>query len=134
MNMKLKQLIMAFVACAFVATAFAAEMPTDPIGGKPPAGTKQSVKDLDYQVKYQRAFEAVIWSMPAVGIYGFTRAAEGIGGGNNTVLAWSEPAKPNAELLTANNVTPYLLSQTDLSKGPVVVEIPGATDKASFYG
>ena len=31
----------------------AASLPTDPLGGKPPAGAKQSVKDLDYQVKYQ---------------------------------------------------------------------------------
>ena len=36
------------------------KIPTDPIGGKPPAGSKPSVPDLDYQVKYQRAFEAVI--------------------------------------------------------------------------
>ena len=48
-------------------------MPTEPIGGQPPAGAKSSVNDLDYQVKYQRAFEAVIWSMPAIGIYGFLR-------------------------------------------------------------
>ena len=116
------------------ASAQLSEMPTDPIGGQPPMGSKPSVKDLDYQVKYQRAFEAVLWSMPAVGLYGFTHATEGVGGGDNTVLAWSEPAKPSAELLTANNVTPYLLSQTDLSKGPVVVEIPAATDKASLYG
>ena len=109
-------------------------LPTDPLGGKPPAGSKQSVKDLDYQVKYQRAFEAVLWSMPAVSIYGFQKGPKAIGGGANTVLAWSGPAKPNAELMTANNVTPYLFSQTDLSKGPVVVEVPAATDKASFYG
>ncbi|MDX2510469.1 MAG: hypothetical protein QNK25_00295, partial [Desulfobacterales bacterium] len=71
-------------------------------------GSKVSVSDLDYQVKYQRAFEAVLWSMPAVSIYGFTHATEAIGGGDNTVLAFSEPAGPNVELLTANNVTPYL--------------------------
>ena len=35
-------------------------MITDPIGGKPPTGSKPSVSDLDYQVKYQRAFEAVV--------------------------------------------------------------------------
>ena len=118
----------------FVSVSQAEPMPTDPVGGKPPAGSKASVKDLDYQVKYQRAFEAVIWSMPAVAIYGFTHATEGIGGSDNTVLAWSKPATPDSELLTANNVTPYLLSQTDLSKGAVVLEIPEATDKASFYG
>ena len=75
-------------------------------------------------MKYQRAFEAVIWSMPAVAVYGWFKGAKAIGAGNNTLLAWSGPAKPNAELLTANNVTPYLFSQTDLSKGPVVVDIP----------
>ena len=44
----------------------AQSMPTDPMGGKLPAGSKVSVSDLDYQVKYQRAFEAVLWSMPTV--------------------------------------------------------------------
>ena len=107
---------------------------TEPLGGKPAAGAKPSVPDLNYQVAYQRAFEAVIWSMPAVAIYGFYRAAMNIGAKDNTILAWSQPAKPNAELLTANNVSPYTLSQTDLRKGPVVVEVPAATDKASLYG
>jgi hypothetical protein len=122
------------IALLMPCIAISASLPTDPLGGKPPAGSKQSVKDLDYQVKYQRAFEAVLWSMPAVSIYGFQKGPKAIGGGDNTVLAWSAPAKPNLEAMTANNVTPYLLSQTDLSKGPVVVEVPAATDKASLYG
>jgi len=112
----------------------AQSLPTDPIGGKPPAGSKSSVADLDYQVKYQRAFEAVLWSMPAVAIYSFTRATKGVGGANNTILAYSKPAEANLEALTGNNVTPYILALTDLSKGPVVVEIPAETEKASLYG
>ncbi len=131
MNMMLS---VAVIISMSMTTAGAADMPTDPLGGKPPTGSKVSVQDLDYQVKYQRAFEAVLWSMPAVSIYGFHRAPVALGGGPNTVLAWSGPAKPNLEALTGNNQTPYLLSQTDLSKGPVVVEIPAATDKASLYG
>ena len=140
MNMSVLKKILSPVLCTllslplFASVSHAQSMPTDPIGGKPPAGSKLSVTDIDYQVKYQRAFEAVLWSMPAVAIYGFNHATEGIGGGNNTVLAFSKPATPNTELLTANNVTPYLSSLTDLSKGPVVVEIPAATDKASLYG
>ena len=124
----------ALMATSLAMPVRAADKPTDPLGGKPPAGSKVSVEDLDYQVKYQRAFEAVLWSMPAVSIYGFQKGPKEIGGGNNTVLAWSGPAKPNLEAMTGNNVTPYLLSQTDLSEGPVVVEIPAATDKASLYG
>ena len=49
-----------------VGQVHAQSMPTDPMGGKPPVGSKVSVSDLDYQVKYQRAFEAVLWSMPDV--------------------------------------------------------------------
>jgi hypothetical protein len=44
--------------------------PSEPLGGQPAAGAKPSVPDLNYQVAYQRAFEAVIWSMPAVAIHG----------------------------------------------------------------
>lgn len=39
------------------------------LDGKPPVGTSCSVKDFDYQVKYQRALEAVIWSRPATSIF-----------------------------------------------------------------
>ena len=109
-------------------------MPTDPVGGKPPAGSKPSVEDLDAQVKYQRAFEAVIWSMPAVAKYGLHRGSLAIGAGNNVVMAWSRPSKPWMEALTPNNTTPYALATTDLRNGPVVVEVPKATDKASLFG
>jgi hypothetical protein len=36
------------IATLTSASTQSAEMPTDPIGGKPPAGSKPSVKDLDY--------------------------------------------------------------------------------------
>ena len=107
---------------------------SDPVGGKPSAGSKPSVADLDYQVKYQRAFEAVVWSMPAIGIYGFHRASAAIGAGPNVILAFSAPAKPLMEALTANNQVPYISSVTDLRQGPVVLELPAASEKASFYG
>jgi len=110
------------------------DMATDPIGGKPPIGSKPSVADFDYQVKYQRAFEAVLWSMPAIAVYSFHRASAELGAGSNVILAWSEPAKPNLEALTGNNQVPYILSQTDLQEGPVVLEIPAASEKASLYG
>jgi hypothetical protein len=48
------------------ATASIAQDGTEPFGGQPPPGTTASVKDFDYQIKYQRAFEAVLWNMPAV--------------------------------------------------------------------
>ena len=109
-------------------------VPTEPVGGQPPVGAKPSVTDLDYQVKYQRAFEAVIWSMPAIGTYGFIRGFIGIGAEPNMIIAYSKPARPNLEALTANNQVPYLSAHTDLRQGPAVLEVPAASDKGSLYG
>ena len=106
----------------------------NPQGGRPAADFQPSKTDFGKQIKYQRAFEAVLWSMPAVEIYGFKRAIEKIGGGPNVIIAWSKPARPNAELVTANNITPYVVAMSDLRQGPVVVEIPAATKKALLYG
>jgi len=136
--MKMKTFITLAIAVLMAASlampAWADKMPTEPVGGKPPAGSKLSVKDLESQVKYQRAFEAVIWSMPAVAKYGLHRGSLGIGADNNVIMAWSGGSKPLMETLTPNNTTPYALSTTDLRKGPVVVEVPKATDKASLFG
>ena len=129
-----KALILLVAGLLIPCLSTAASLPTEPLGGKPPAGAKQSVKDLDYQVKYQRAFEAVLWSMPAVGMYAYWHAAADWDAGSNAIIAWSKPATPYLEGVTGNNQTPYILSQTDLSKGPVVLEVPAATDKATLYG
>ena len=45
-----------------------AQKQTEPIGGQPAPGEKQSVPDLEEQVAYQRAFEAVVWAMSASAI------------------------------------------------------------------
>ncbi len=109
--------------------------PTEPLGGRPAPGAKSSVRDLEAQVAYQRAFEAVVWAVPATSIYRFregTLKAYGIA--DNDIVAFSKPATPKAELLTANDVTPYITAFTDLRKGPVVLEVPAKTDKAVLYG
>ena len=126
--------LLGLVTAAPAITAPAQDMPTDPLGGKPPAGSKVSVDNLHDQVTYQRAFEAVVWSMPAVAKYGLHRGTFEMGAGNNVVLAWSEGAKPLFEALTPNNTTPYVNGTTDLRKGPVVLEVPKANAKASLFG
>lgn len=115
----------------------AQEIPTDPLGGKPPADTKASFSNFGTfkdQVLYQRAFEAVLWSVPMVNKRGLRHATLAVGGGDNVVLAWSAGAKPNLEALTPNNVSPYVVAMTDLRKGPVVIEVPKANDKAMLFG
>jgi hypothetical protein len=118
-----------FLCLAGVVTA-----QTEPLGGQPPAGAKPSVKDLEEQVVYQRAFEAVVWSQPAVAIYGIRRGMFALGIKDDEIVAMSHPLAPRHEMLTANNDTPYITADADLRSGPVVLEIPQASEKGVLYG
>ncbi|MBI9064365.1 MAG: DUF1254 domain-containing protein [Marinilabiliaceae bacterium] len=90
---------------------------------------------LEEQVAYQRAFEAVVWAMPATAIY---RLREGFlevpGVDDNVVVAYSKPALSKHKAITANTATPYITAYTDLRGGPVVLEVPAVSEKASLYG
>jgi len=117
------------VASAYGASLFNAISPTsaqaqagqEPLGGQPPMGSTSSVKDFDYQIKYQRAFEAVLWSMPAVAIYRFRGAGiSDLGLKDNDIIA--------------NSKTASISAFTDLQKGPVVLEVPKAGPDGSLYG
>lgn len=127
-------IVLATTGLVAVNTAHAQELPTAPLGGEPAAGTEVSVDDFAYQLAYQRSFEAVLWSMPLITNYGFHQGAKALGAEDNTILAFSGPATPLFEALTPNNATPYIISQANLQKGPVVLKIPAATDKASLFG
>ena len=51
------------------------------------------MKDFEYQIKYQRAFEAILWNLPAIAIYSFRRAAfEELGLRDNDIIVtdWKE--------------------------------------------
>jgi hypothetical protein len=86
-------------------------------------------------MKYQRAFEAVLWAMPADAIYRFRAAAfEDLGLNDNDIIAYSSTATPRLEALTANSTTPYIAAYTDLQKGPAVLELPPAGPDDSLYG
>ncbi|MEC5387490.1 DUF1214 domain-containing protein [Uliginosibacterium sp. H3] len=107
----------------------------EPLGGHPPAGANSSIKDFDYQIKYQRAFEAVLWNMPAIAIYSFRRAAfDDLGMTDNDIITYSHTATPKLEAITANSSTPYIGAYTDLRKGPVVLEVPASSAEGSLYG
>src|SRR5271168_2696657 len=107
--------------------------------GSAAAGAQQAQlpesPDLDSQLAYQRAIEAVIWSMPAISIREFWESAfKDYGATWNDVILFSKPAGPRQELLTANNQVPYELTVINLRQGPVVVEIPAAGEKALLFG
>ncbi|WP_019928532.1 DUF1254 domain-containing protein [Nocardia sp. BMG111209] len=107
----------------------------EPLGGQPPEGARPSHTDFDYQVKYQRAFEAVLWSLPAVAIHRLRAAAfEHLGIEDNDIIAYSRTATPALEALTPNSSTPYVSAYTDLRQGPVVLEVPAAGPDGELYG
>jgi hypothetical protein len=107
---------------------------SEPLGGQPPFGAKPSISDLDAQVAYQRAFEAVIWSQPAIGIHGIRRGMFALGMKDNEVLAMSRPLTTRHEFLTPNDSTPYVAANGDLQDGPLVLELPAASPKGVLYG
>ncbi|MCR3985624.1 DUF1254 domain-containing protein [Aeromonas caviae] len=112
-----------------------AGQPGETDGGLPPAGAVSSIDDFEYQIKYQRAFEAALWNMPAVAIYSFRRAAfDNLGLKDNDIIAYSKPATPHLEAITANSTTPYITAFTDLQHGPTVLEVPTAGPDGSLYG
>src|SRR3974377_1868087 len=79
------------------------------VGGQPPGGQSQSVPDLEAQVAYQRAFEAVLWAMPALAIYRFrVGLLEQPGMADNVITAYSGPLRTIHEVITGNQVTPYI--------------------------
>lgn len=107
----------------------------EPIGGQPAPGEPCSVADLDAQVRYQRAFEAVLWSLPRVTVQnGRTRTFQAFGMRDNDIIANSGPATPKFEAVTSNSTTPYIVAYTDLKRGPVVLEVPPAGPEGSLYG
>lgn len=108
---------------------------SEPIGGQPAPGSRPSTDDLDFRVKHQRAFEALLWSLPSVQIISGRRAHfEHLQGRDNDIAAVSGPATPKLETWTANSSTPYIWAYTDLKKEPVVLELPPAGPDGSFYG
>jgi hypothetical protein len=107
----------------------------EPLGGQPAPGATQSVPDLDAQIAYQRAFEAVLWAMPASAIYRFrVGLLEQPGMADNVITAYSVPLHTFHELITPNQVTPYIGALSDLRNGPVVLEVPPKSTKAVLYG
>jgi len=90
--------------------------------------------DWEYQMAYQRGIEAVNWSIPAVSMICMRDANFGLGGSYNTVYWLSAPPTASTEALTANNQTPYATVFLNTKEGPVVLDIPPASDRTAIFG
>jgi len=90
---------------------------------------------LQEQMIHRRAVEAAVWGMPIEGTRGLLLAARSdLGGDWNDVIYFSKPMESRHGFLTANNQVPYVIASLNTKDGPLVLEVPGASDKAKFFG
>ena len=88
----------------------------------------------EYEMAYQRGVQSVVWAVPAVSMINFRRAYFGLEGGFNTIYYLSTEPTALQEALTANNQTPYTSINMTTRDGPVVLEVPPASDRTAIFG
>ena len=90
--------------------------------------------DWEYQIAYQRGIEAMNWANPAVSFISMRKGNFSQGGGYNTVYFISKPPTALAEAITPNNQTPYATIFISTKNGPIVLDIPPATERTAIFG
>lgn len=98
------------------------------------SASEDRANDWEYQIAYRRGFEAVVWAVPALSMMGMREANFSLGGRYNTVYIMTQPPTALAEALTANNQTPYASIFMTTKEGPVVLDIPPASDRTAIFG
>ncbi|MEW6996291.1 DUF1214 domain-containing protein [Colwelliaceae bacterium BS250] len=97
--------------------------------------TASSAESIEYQIMVQRATQTALWAMPAVGMVDFIKATRrDLGGDYNDVIYLTKPFASRHGFLTANDVTAYSWGTLTMKDGPLVVEVPAATDNISYFG
>ena len=90
---------------------------------------------LQEQMIHRRAVEAAVWGMPIEGTRGLLLAARSdLGADWNDIIYFSKPMESRHGFLTANNQVPYVVASLNTRDGPLVLEVPGASDNAKFFG
>ena len=91
--------------------------------------------DLVERTVYRRAVEATIWGIPAVSMAAVRASLKrDLDMDYGDIVYFSNVMEPRHEFLTANNQTPYVLTAFDLRRGPMVLDVPPASDKTAFFG
>ena len=85
-----------------------------------PPPPRRSYDSLDYI----RGVDAFMNSFSGASAYADPQGLQSIGAEDNTVVIFSELMDSNSLFLTANADTIYTLAVLDLTKGPMVVEMP----------
>lgn len=87
--------------------------------------TDETVQKLYDEMDFQRASQAYIWGVPAVGLNEWRRAHYDVFGGANGEMLTYLDFTEKLGILTPNYTTPYIATFIDLKEsGPFVVEVP----------
>lgn len=98
-------------------------------------GKMPQPRSIEYEIAVQRAAQAAIWGMPAVGIRDIVVGTRrDLGGDIGDIIYFSKPMESRHGFLTANDVTPYVVASLSTQDGPIVVEVPPAGEKANYFG
>jgi len=102
--------------------------------GAPDEKTVQTVYD---QLDFARGVEAFMAGMPAASVYAVCEGLEDAGANRNEAIGITETLMDARSLfLTPNTTTVYAIACLDLSKGPMVLQVPpnvlGPADDAYF--
>ena len=98
-------------------------------------GVAAQRESVENDTKVQRAAEAALWAMPAVSVYDIELSIQrDLGGKLGDVVYFTKPMTSRHGFLTANDVTPYVVSAQTTADGPLVIEVPRASDKVSYFG
>lgn len=90
--------------------------------------------NVNEQAIYSRAFNAVLWGMPAVNSELLYQSLQKANGDYNQIIYWSGLINSKNQTLTPNPDVIYINPLYDTRKGPVVLEIPPASGPSSITG
>jgi hypothetical protein len=89
--------------------------------GAPSADTVRKVYDT---LDFVRGVDAFMNSFSGASAYAIREGFQSIGADDNTIVIFSDLMDSNSLFLTANADTIYTVAVFDLTKGPLVVEVP----------
>src|SRR5499427_3238968 len=96
--------------------------------------SKATVEKLYDEMDFQRATQAFIWALPAVGFHGLHLAHRNTFGAKDGEVVLYQTLEDKAGMLTPNLTTLYLMTFWNLAEqGPVVVEVPAGATAGGFF-
>jgi len=93
----------------------------------------ESVKRLFDEMDFQRATQAYVWALPAVGFHGLHLAHLNSFGAKDGDVVLYQDLKDKAGMLTPNLTTLYIMTLWNLAEqGPLVIEVPAGATAGGF--